>query len=260
MKSYKKTRRQFLLSLGSLAALPIISKCTNPVTPEQINSYLSSRSSNNPNPDLLISGSETQIADKIKRQFPLIESLAKNIGTAKSIGYYDGGDYKELTISIVKDKLASYPHLKIVKKETNETVHILFGMKGIYPSIKFVDDNGNLIVRNNQGMEFALKKTESRKYSSIDWLNLGIKVFAFGLLIWLGASILKYVISAIAFISFNALVLGIVIAGLSLIIPFIKWLLNTTGWTVNDVKYWFNRTINEIVRLFMDIQNYLLQR
>lgn len=148
----------------------------------------------------------------------------------------------------------------MVKKDINETVHILFGMKGIYSSIKFVDYRGNLLILSNHVMEFAIKKIENKKYTSIDWLNLGIKIIAYGLLIWLGATILKYVISSVAFIAFNAFVLGIVIAGVALIVPFIIWLLKTTGWTVNDVNYWFNRTVNEIINLSLDIQQFLLRQ
>lgn len=186
----------------------------------------------------------------------MIESLAKNIGKGKLIGYYDNCQFKELSLSIIKNNSADYPHLKLVKKYINETVHILFRMKGIYSSKKFVDYRGNLLILSNHVMEFAIKKTENKKYTSIDWFNLGIKIFAYGLLIWLGATILKYVISSVAF---NAFVLGIVIAGLALIVPFIIWLLKTTGWTVNDVNYWFNRTVNEIINLSLDIQQFLLR-
>jgi hypothetical protein len=180
------------------------------------------------------------------------------LGRTKSIGYFDNGNYKELGVSIIKNDLADYPYLRLVKKETNESVNILFGMEGIYPSFKFVDDNGKLLVKNNQVMEFAIRKTDSWTYSSLDWFNLGVKILALGLLIWLGFSILKFVVSAIAFIVFNALLLGIVLAGLSLVVPLLKWLFDLTSWTINDVKYWFERTITEIMNLLLDIQYYIL--
>lgn len=255
MKNVKKTRRQFLYSLTSLAALPILSHCSNPLTSESINS---SSKSPRTNADILLSNSETDIVNTIKNQYPLIESLSKNLGRTKSIGYYDNGNYKELGVSIINNDLADYPYLRLVKKETNESVNILFGMEGIYPSFKFVDDNGKLLVKNNQVMEFAIRKTDSWTYSSLDWFNLCVKILALGLLIWLGFSILKFVVSAIAFIVFNALLLGIVLAGLSLVVPLLKWLFDLTSWTINDVKYWFERTITEIMNLLLDIQYYIL--
>ncbi|MEG8947132.1 hypothetical protein [Rosettibacter firmus] len=261
MKPLKTNRRIFLKSFGSLAALSFLSFCENSrVTEPFFNDNNTDNNSSVTSTDLVLSGSEQEIASNIKMQYSLIEYLAKNTGKEKVIAYYDNGLLKKLSISIVKGNLASYPYLRLTKQENNESVNILWGMEGIYPSLKFVDDNGKIIEKENEKLEFALKKTDDRDYTPMDWLKLGVKIFAFGLLVWLGATVLKYVIAAIAFVAFNALVLGIVIAGLTLIIPFVKWLIDRTGWTKDSVKDFFNNSFNEILNFLLEIQRYLLER
>ncbi len=255
MKNIISSRRKFLEILGSISALPLLSYCKNPFLSEP---ELFSKSSNKNKIDLLITGSEEEIASTIKNQFALIEDMAKNYGKEKIIAYYDNNSIKKLSLEIIKGKLAAYPYLRITKMDTNESVNVLWGIDGIYPSLKFVDDNGNLLVKDNQKIEFAIRKNQSTKFSSIDWLELGIKIFAFALLIWLGATVLKYVIAAISFVAFNALVLGIIIAGVALIAPIIKWIINTTHWSIEDIKYMFLRAIEEIKIFLYEIQGYLL--
>ncbi|MEJ5352639.1 MAG: hypothetical protein WHS65_13710 [Melioribacteraceae bacterium] len=258
MKLQKTNRRKFLTSIGFLSTISLLTHCKNLITEPWL--FGGENNNSNNNADLILTGSEKEIASKIKEQYSLIEFLANNINKEKTIAYYDNGQLKKLSLSIVKDKLASYPYLRITKKESNESVNILWGMDGIYPSLKFVDNTGKLIEKNGHVMEFALKKTEDKDYSPTDWLKLGIKIFAYGLLIWLGATVLKYVVSAISFIAFNALVLGIVIAGITLIVPIIKWLINLTGWKKEDIKDMFNKTINDILAFLLDVQKYLLER
>lgn len=258
MKLQKTNRRKFLTSIGYFSAIPLLTYCKGFSTEPFINKEDNNNSLNNA--DLILTGSEKEIASIVQNQYSLIDYLANNIGKEKVIAYYDNGILKKLSLSIVKSKLVDYPYLKLTKKENNETVNILWGMEGIYPSLKFVDNDGKLIEKNGQLMEFAIKKTEDRDYSPIDWLKLGVKIFAYGLLIWLGATVLKYVVSAIAFVAFNALVLGILIAGITLIVPIVKWIIDHTGWTKESIKEMFNRTVSDIITFLLDVQKYLLER
>lgn len=253
----KKSRRDFLKFIGSFSALPLLSYCKNPAMLEL---ELYPDSNIQENVDLFISGSEEEIASKVKNQYALIEDMVKNFGKEKIIAYSDNNSIKKLSLSIIKDKLANYPYLRIKNMDNNESVNILWGIDGFSPSLKFVDDNGNILVKDNKKMEFALRKTVRREYSSLDWLELGIKIFAVALLIWLGATVLKYVIAAIAFVAFNTLVLGIIIAGLALIVPVIKWIIQMTKWSLVDIKFMFFRPVEDLKLLLYKVQGYLLSQ
>ncbi len=245
------SRKRFLSSLSIIAIAPVLKSC---------DAFISNSDTEELKPDIMLEGSEDNIAKICNGQYPLIKEICENPGTEKSIGYKDNSAIKILKISFRKDNLASYPHLRIMKVSTGETVNILWGSEGLYPSIKFVDDKGSLLNIDGIEMEFAIKSLAraSNVSSPIDWLVLGMKIFAAALIIWLGASVVKYVAAAIAFIAFNALVLGLVIAGLSLIVPLIKWLLEITGWSINDVKYYFESAVEIILDLLISIQQYIL--
>lgn len=253
----KKGRRDFLKFIGNLSALPLLSYCKNPLISEP---ELYPNSNIQENVDLFISGSEEEIASKVRNQYALIEDMVKNFGKEKIIAYSDNNSIKKLSLSIIKDKLTNYIYLRITKMDNNESVNILWGLDGFFPSLKFVDDNGNILVKDNKKMEFTLRKTVRREYSSLDWLELGIKIFAFALLIWLGVTVLKYVIAAIAFVAFNALVLGIIIAGLALILPVIKWIIQMTKWSLVDIKFMFFRPVEDLKLFLYKVQGYLLSQ
>mgnify|MGYP005841609173 CR=1 FL=1 len=79
------------------------------------------------------------------------------------------------------------------------------------------------------------------------------------MLLWLGFTIGKYVLSALAFIAFNALVIGLVLAGIGLLIPIIRWILDITGITLESIIAILTLTLNEMIETLLDIMNYILQ-
>lgn len=247
----KINRRRFIASASIISAAPFLKSCEN---------FISSNEPKTIQPDIVLEGSEEQIASTCKEQYSTIKFLYDNQRVEKTIGYLDARRMKILRISFRKDDLASYPHLRLVKNESGEAANILWGSEGLYPSIKFVDDNGKLITIGGRKMEFAIKSNSKivKTLSPIDWLILGIKIFAFALVIWIGAGIVKYVAAAIAFIAFNALVIGLVIAGFSLLISLIEWILSITGWNTDSIITLFNKTIRELADILLEIQAFIL--
>ncbi len=134
-------------------------------------------------------------------------------------------------------------------------------MEGIHPSIKFIDNSGKTLIINNTEMEFELNPSlySLEINSPKDWLLLGIRIFALALMIWLGASISKYIISAVSFLAFNALVLGLLIVGLSIIIPLIKSILEITNWNFDTIRNLFKNAVDEIISILLNTQYFLLK-
>ncbi|MBU2471672.1 MAG: hypothetical protein KKF20_04630 [Bacteroidetes bacterium] len=253
MKNFQNNinRRRFIASLSIISTAPFLKSCE---------SFISSSEPKPIQPDIALEGSEENIASTCKEQYSTIKYLYENPGVEKTIGYYEGRRMKILRISFRKDELASYPHLRLVKNESGEAANILWGAEGLFPSIKFVDDKGNTITVGGRKMEFAIK-TQSKTAKALtpfDWLILGIKIFAAALVIWIGASIAKYIAAAIAFIAFNAMVIGLLLVGLSLLIPLIQWILSITGWDMDYITNLFSKTINELANILMEIQSFIL--
>ncbi len=247
-------RRKFIKITTLLSLSPFLSSILNSCA-----NSISSVSEKEPKPDLVLEGDEKTIAEKIKNQYQMLKSLYENPGKELTIAFPQGGRYNYLKISFSKDDLADYPHLKLVNWATGERANVLWGREGLNPTIKFVDNYGNVITKNGYRLEFQIKgsSTGKRTKSAVDWLILGIKVFALALAIWLGFTIAKYIVSAIAFVAFNAMVIGLILVGLSVFIPLVKWILDLTGITIDDVISLFAMAVDLIVSTLINIVNYL---
>jgi hypothetical protein len=259
MNTKKLNRRNFLKITGLISLSPLLNSCSNPV----ISSIFDRATKYQPKPkvDILIEGGAQNIATTVRGKHQILKSIAENPGKELKIGYESPSGYGILRISFVKDNLASYTHLKIINERTGEIANILWGMDGIYPSIKFVDSKGKTITKNGYELEFPLKlknlPSTNSTLSARDWLLIGLKVFAVALAIWLGLSISKLVISALSFLAFNALVIGLLIVGLSVVIPLVKWILDVMGITFDDVVSIFEQAIDLIVSTLLSIVDYL---
>lgn len=253
-KMGKINRRKFIKVAGLLSISPFLSPLLNSCA-----NSVSSISEREPMPDLILEGDEKVIAEKLKGQYQMLKSLYENPGKELTIAFPQGNAYNYLKISFSKDNLSDYPHLKLFNWSSGEVVNVLWGRDGLNPTIKFVDNAGNVITRSGYRLEFPIKSSVSKKRieSAVDWLILGIKVFAVALAIWLGLTIGKYIISAIAFVAFNAMVIGLILVGLSVFIPLVKWILDITGITIEDVVSLFASAVNLIVSTLIGIVNYL---
>lgn len=266
MKKQKNFRRRdFIKSLSILSLIPFIQSCENSVSGFWSDDNTGTNRDRpsipaKPNVDILFEGTEEQIAQKIQNKHTVIQDLYNNPGKELTIGFPQEDNYNVLKISFIKDEIVSYPHLRLVNKKTNEVANVIWGMDGIYPSIKFVDNSGNTIIKNGRALEFSLNLPErlSKINSPVDWILNGIKIFGIALVLWLGFTIAKYIIAALAFIAFNAMAIGLVIVGAVIIIQIIKWILDITGITMSDIVSFFTMTLNNLVRTLIDIVNYIL--
>lgn len=243
------SRREFchkLIGLFPAAALaPWILRCDNPVEPKP------------PEPDIELTGNTTADILVLKNQSSAIQAIASDASKkyVVKIPSTDAQDY--LTLQIVKNNAADYRHLRIKRYSDGEVINLLWGQEGIYPSVKLTDDRGNTLVKNGQTLEFSFNLVADSESGSIGWLKRGIKVLAIALAVWLGAKVIGWIISAIAFLAFNAMVVGLVIAGVAILTGLLKWLAELTGWTLDDITELFGRAVEELLTFFNEIIVYL---
>ena len=212
-----------------------------------------------PPPDLVLEGDEAQLANLVRQQFPRLEQLAQNPGTSFRIGIPNGRGMEVLAFSFVDRGAANYRHLRVVRGSTGEAVNLLWGMKGLLPSIRLADDRGNTIrSRDGRLLEIGFSEVSGAKgRQALDWIAIGVKVAAIAFVLWLGAQIGRAVLGAIAFLAFNAMVLGLLVAGIAVISPAIDWVLRNI--TLQDIKGFFAQLVNDIIRLFTEISQMLDQ-
>lgn len=193
----------------------------------------------------------------MRGQFDRLRSLASNPGTNFRVGIQTGRSVEVLSLSIQKGGPADYPHLRIVRESTGEVVHMLWGWRGLLPTIKMTDGQGNLIRGyNGEWIEVGFGDVKGAKgRQGLDWIAIGVKVAAVAFALWLGASVGKAILSAVAFLALNAMVLGLLVAAFAVVAPAIDWLLKNI--TLEDVENFFSQLVNDIIRVFTEISQML---
>jgi hypothetical protein len=206
-------------------------------------------------PDLVLTGSDEELASLVQSQFSRLKTLAENPGTTLRVGVPIGGRTEVLAFSFRDGGAANYRHLRVVRESTGEAVNLVWGWKGLLPSVQMVDDTGRLITRNGRAIEVGFVDVRGRGRQALDWIAIGVKVAAIAFAIWLGAGIGRAILGAIGFLAFNAMVLGLLVAAIGVFLPAIDWLLRNI--TLGDVERFFQQLVNDIIRLFQEIAQLL---
>lgn len=210
-----------------------------------------------PPPDLVLDGDDAKLASLVRSQFSRLYDLARNPGTTLRVGIPTGRGMEVLAFSFSDTGAANYRHLLIVRESTGEVVNLVWGWKGFLPSILLTDDRGNPI-RGLSGQPIEVGFSDVREKSSrqaADWIATGVKVAAVAFALWLGAQIGRAILSALAFLAFNAMLIGLFVAAIATVSPAIEWLLRNIS--LQDVENFFGQLVSDIIRLFTEISQTL---
>jgi hypothetical protein len=262
MKQHNFTRRDFIryasLFTGAAACAPLLPQCSYPTeaTREGSLTYDPVKRQDDLSPsqnDIVLSSDHDQLVRTVKSQYERLKAMAQDESQRVRLVFAAANGPEALIVSIVAGGAARYRHARLVRESTGEVANLLWGREGIHPSIKLADDAGRTIVRDGKPLEFSFGAVRRDGRGPRSWLELGVKIAAIALLVWLGASILKPIVAAIAFIAFNAMVIGIVIFGVALLVGIVKWIAELTGWRLRDAAAFFDRSVDEIAQLLREI-------
>lgn len=189
--------------------------------------------------DVLLSGTDQQIAAVAKEQRSLVEYLLNNPGKEKIIEFRaDTGERVLLAISFQNGNEGQFVNLRNLA--TNKNARISWARDGIKPAINFFYDGTNHLYDIFGGAE----KISQSSLSSLFFA--GLAAAAIGLAVWIGASVAKFIVATVAFLAFNLLMLGVVVATGSFIVSFFE----NMGWTgeviTNFVRNVFDNVVEEI--------------
>ncbi len=208
-------------------------------------------------PDIMLPDEETQLASLLQRQFDRLKSLAETPNTTLRIGVPVGRQQEVLAFSFRDDGVARYRHLRVVRESTGEAVNLLWGWKGLLPSVMMVDDAGQPVKRSGRAIEVGFVDLPTQGRQALDLIAAGVKVAAIAFAIWLGVGVGRAVLSAIGFLAFNAMVLGLLAAAIGVFLPAIKWVLDNI--TLDDVERFFRRLVDDIIGLLREIAGLLAE-
>lgn len=199
--------------------------------------------------DLKLQGTEEDF-QAVQAKWSKLQSLTKNSGEEMTVAVPTGGGYQVLKMAMVTGGAASYSHLRMVLPDSR-TANFLPGQVGLSPALKLTDDQGNSLLANGRKIEipFFTSLTKPTALDPRDFISLGIKVAAAGLLIWAGAGIVNLVLGVIGYLAFAAIILGLLAAAAGVLGPIVSWFLEKTGITFQDIRDFFTGGINNLIIL-----------
>jgi hypothetical protein len=166
-----------------------------------------------------------------------------------------------LSLQLVRNRAANYPHLRVVRSSTGEHANFLFGgslSSGI--TLRLTDDSGQTLRKDGQLLEFSLFDTRQRSRAPQDWIATGIKVAALAFLVWFGAVITRGVAAAVGFVAFNLVVLGLLAAAAGTLLPILRWFLDNSGLSWEGIQRFIEQTLNTLITLLRDVVDWLTRQ
>ncbi len=239
-------RSQFLLYLASIPFFGVLSACKeSPIEPDP-----------NKDPELTFSDNSESNALTIEKNSGKIRAVAEKDKNLKINFRTKQNSNSFVYLRHLINQSADYRHI-VIEKENGETANLLWGWKGIKPSVRLADKSGKTIVLNGVELEFAISSgTETdnpTNQTANDFLILAMKVLGIAIAIWLGASVIKLVAAAIAFVAFNAMTFAFIAIAGSLAYLILKRILDYMGWTYDDVVNFLIQSWNRILDLLHEL-------
>ena len=236
-------RSQFLLYMASIPFFGVFSSACkdSPTEPDP-----------NKDPEITLTDNPESNALTIEKNSGLIRDVAEKDKDLKIV--YRNRDNNESFVFIRHrvNQSADYRHV-VIEKENGETANLLWGWKGIKPSVRLADNSGNTLIVDGVELEFAISSDSGTdgptNQTANDFLILAMKVLGIAIAIWLGAPVIKLVAAAIAFVAFNAMTFAFIAIAGSLAYFILKRVLDYMGWTYDDVVNFLIQSWNRILDL-----------
>lgn len=235
-------RSQFLLYMASIPFFGVLSACKDsPVEPDP-----------NKDPELSFSDNPESNALTIEKNSGIIRAVAEKDKDLKIKFRTKQNNDSFVYLRHRINQSADYRHI-VIEKENGETANLLWGWKGIKPSVRLADNSGNTLIVDGVELEFAISSDSGTdgpsNQTANDFLILAMKVLGIAIAIWLGASVIKLVAAAIAFVAFNAMTFAFIAIAGSLAYFILKRVLDYMGWTYDDVVNFLIQSWNRILDL-----------
>lgn len=151
---------------------------------------------------------------------------------------------EHLRLQFVSNSAASYPHLRI-QKANGEVANLVWDQKALSPAISFTDDEGTVLERNGSLLTYSFAGTMDgwEALQGDGLLDAGVKLLAAGFSVWLGVKLAGAVLSAIAFLAYTALILGLVMVAVDSREDLLAWIVDKTGWSKTQLRTFFDEGI-----------------
>jgi hypothetical protein len=216
----------------------------------------------------LITADENQLAPQLRTLYQTLFRIAEPMRERRRpeseplrmrVATTNGAE--SLVLQLVRNGVGDYPHLRVYRPRTGEHANFVFGgslSQGI--TLRLTDDQGRLLQRDGERLEFSLFNTRQRTRAPRDWIEQGIRIAALAFVVWLGAVLVRGVAAAVGFVAFNLIILGLLAAAAGVTLPILRWIVDETGLDWESIRRFIEQTAQTIATLLRDIVSWLTQQ
>ncbi len=209
-------------------------------------------------PTLELTNDSQAIKKELDGSFGLIKDLITNGEEQIKVNYPTETGQESLTFSFVDNNAAGYTHLRL-QQDNGEVANVLWDQENLLPAVKFTDDEGYILEKDGQSLSFGFDQVVDNfdDLTEDGLLELAWKFVAIGLVVWLGTNIAGAIITALAFLAFNAFVLGAVIIAVQASVSILEWLAEHTGWSETKIEEFFDAVIIVFQRFVGEVTQFI---
>jgi hypothetical protein len=165
------------------------------------------------------------LADIVLRQIDTLRELALHPGRERIFMFTHEGTIRRVHFGFVKDRQNKNPHLRV--REGHEELHIHSSLRGLWPAVRFIDQQGKAIIKDGSLDDIYLRGGPKQPQ---EWIKLGVMVIAAAFAAWLGVKLITPMIAALAVLALIGVVAGLFVVAGALTIPLVQRLREWFGW------------------------------
>jgi hypothetical protein len=245
-------RRTFFSCTGALLCLPLVGCGTTAPGQQAAPQAQPARRA-----DLVLQEEEIgELARIVHDHIPTLRELVQKPGSTWTVWFpLPTGSQEGITFRVQEKRGVPYRSLQLQRESDRAQVDMLWTTKHQLPAVRLVKAQGDVIA--TVGLHDLLPADAGQPLTPQDLVSLGVKAVALGLLVWLGASVSRAVLSVLATLALLAMALGLLAVGAGIVAPFLGQLLARTGLRREDLDKLLQLGQEELRRLLAEVMRFL---
>jgi len=203
--------------------------------------------------DIVLSGTNADVAAQLGGQYDAVSSLAKNPGKRLAISLERSDGQSPVMVELMFNPDGQ----PIIIAPDGRRALIEIGLRGIKPVVRLVNP-GTGEIYLEQAIETPASKLVAGELTVTDWITTGMAVVGAAIVVWLGLKVVGLAAAGLGYLALAAIVVGAVVIGAGVITR----VFNLLGWEAADLVDLFRQSASDLalmisgaVKKFQEVYN-----